>query len=295
MQVLLTGANGQLGQALMHQPGISDRIEWIPTDYQELDITDKKAVNTYFKNISPDFVINCAAYTEVDLAEKEFEKALILNANGPENLAIAARSHGIPMIHISTDYVFSGTQQKPYRENDAADPQTAYGKTKLAGEQALLKTGGKVIIVRTSWLFSEFGKNFFLRMLKLGSERDSIDVVMDQIGSPTYAGDLAAGLLRISEYISRNPNWLTHPEVYHFCNSGTASWFDLSRAIMEISGLPCQVHPVKSHQYPFIAPRPAFSILDTQKFRDIFWPDIPTWRNSVIRCFEKYQLNKLTT
>ncbi|MFA5815916.1 MAG: dTDP-4-dehydrorhamnose reductase [Bacteroidales bacterium] len=292
LKILLTGANGQLGQALMHLPDFSEKALWIPTDYLELDITNYQAVDSFIGQVSPDFIINCAAFTAVDLAEKEYDKALMINANGPENLAIAAKSAGIPLIHISTDYVFAGQNRKPYVETDEPNPQSAYGKTKLAGEQALLKIGGKVIIVRTSWLYSEYGKNFFLTMLRLGKDKASIGVVSDQIGSPTYAGDLAIGLMKIVEYDYRHPGWINQPEIYHFCNTGIASWYDLSMAIMEISGLPCHVHPLSTEQYPLPAPRPAYSILDTKKFRSIFWSEIPYWRTSVKCCFEKYQLIK---
>lgn len=288
-RILLTGANGQLGQALIHLPGLDGQVHWILTDYKELDITDRGAVDAFISKESPDFIINCAAYTAVDLAEKEFDKAMSINADGPENLALSAKSAGIPLIHISTDYVFSGHSWKPYCETDEPDPQGAYGKTKLAGEQALLRTGGMMIIVRTSWLYSEFGKNFFLTMLRLGAERETIGVVADQIGCPTYAGDLAAGLMKIIDYHARQPGWISNPEIFHFCNSGVASWFDLSRAVMETAGLPCDVKPLSSEQYPLPAPRPAYSIMDTGKFRKFFWPDIPYWRTSVNCCFENLQ------
>lgn len=289
-KILLTGANGQLGQSLVGLPGYSEIVEWIPTDYPELDITDIASIDSFICRYSPDFIINCAAYTAVDLAEKEYEKALMINAKGVENLAVAAKSAGIPMIHISTDYVFSGKSWKPYSEMDEPDPQGAYGKTKLAGEQAIMRIGGKAIIVRTSWLYSEFGKNFFLTMLRLGHDKTSIGVVADQIGSPTYAGDLATGLMKIVEYNNQHPGWIREPEIYHFCNTGTASWFDLSAAIMEISGLPCKVNPLSTDEYPLPAPRPPYSSLDTKKFRNCFWPEIPYWRTSLNNCFEKYQL-----
>lgn len=289
---MLTGANGQLGQALMHLPGLTEKVQWIPTDIPELDITDFLSVDSFIRRNSPDYIINCAAYTAVDLAEKEYDKALMINAKGPENLAIAAKSAGIPLIHISTDYVFSGKSWKPYAETDEPDPQGVYGKTKLAGEEALFRTGGKIVIVRTSWLYSEYGKNFFLTMLRLGKEKESIGVVSDQIGSPTYAGDLATGLMKIVDYDGRHPGWLNQPDVYHFCNSGIASWYDLSKAIMDISGLACEVNPLSTEQFPLPAPRPAWSVLDTKKFRNAFWPGIPYWRTSVNCCFEKYQSAK---
>ena len=289
LKILLTGAGGQLGQSLMHLPDFSDRVEWIPTDYTELDITDRKAVGSFIFRTLPDFIINCAAFTDVDLAEKEFDRALMINSNGPENLALAAKPAGIPLIHISTDYIFSGQGRKPYTETDEPDPQGAYGKTKLAGEQALIKAGGKLIIVRTSWLYSGYGKNFFLTMLRLGKEKDSIGVVSDRTGSPTYAGDLATGLMKIVGYDNRHPGWINHPEIFHFCNGGTASWYDFSMAIMEISGLPCRVRAISTEQYPLPAPRPAYSVLDPEKFRKTFWPEIPFWRDSVRSCFEKYE------
>jgi dTDP-4-dehydrorhamnose reductase len=289
LKILLTGANGQMGQALMHLPGTSAQVQWIPTDYLELDITNPITVLTFINKTSPDLVVNCAAYTAVDLAEKEYEKALKINANGPENLAIAAKSLGIPLIHMSTDYVFSGQSRRPYLETDETNPQSAYGKTKLAGEQSLLKTGGKVIILRTSWLYSEYGKNFFLTMVRLGKEKESIGIVSDQIGSPTYAGDLAIGLMKIIEYHFQNPGRIDQPEIYHFGNTGIASWYDLATAIMEVAGLSCKVRPLTTIEYPLPAPRPAYSVLDTEKFRSTFWPDIPHWRTSVNLCFERYQ------
>jgi dTDP-4-dehydrorhamnose reductase len=292
LKILLTGANGQLGHCLMNLAGLSDRVDWVPTDYEELDITNRQDVLNFVHSYSPDYIINCAAYTAVDQAEKEYDKALKINADGPENLAIAAKSADIPFIHISTDYVFSGQSYQPYKETDKPDPQGAYGKTKLAGEEVLLKTGGKIIIVRTSWLYSEFGKNFFLTMLRLGKDKESIGVVADQIGSPTYAGDLAEGLMKIVEYDNLHDGWIKEPEIYHFCNTGVASWFDLSMAIMETGGLPCQVKPLSTEQYPLPAPRPAYSILDTAKFRNIFWPEIPYWRSSLLSCYEKHEILK---
>lgn len=292
IKILLTGANGQLGQALLRLTDVSVKVQWIPTDYPELDITDRPAVESFVKGYNPDFMINCAAYTAVDLAEQEFDKALVINAKGPENLALAAKMADIPLIHISTDYVFSGQSFNPYIETDKPDPQGAYGKTKFAGEQAIIHIGGKVVIVRTSWLYSEFGKNFFLTMLRLGQERESIGVIGDQIGSPTYAGDLAQGLMKIVEYHLKNPGWISKPEIYHFCNTGAASWYDLSIAIMETAELKCHVNLLRTEDYPLPAPRPAYSIMDTKKFRNSFWPDIPYWRTAVKSCYANYQLLK---
>ncbi len=288
LKILITGANGQLGQSLLHLHGHSDQIEWIPTDYQELDITNRQAVMKHAELLLPDFIINCAAYTAVDQAELEYEKAIKINSDGPENLALAAKQLDIPLIHISTDYVFSGQGWQPYLETDTPNPLSAYGKSKLIGEQALQKVGGKVIILRTSWLYSEFGKNFFLTMLRLGKDKESIGVVADQIGSPTYAGDLAAGIIKVIDYHITNPNWISQPEIFHFSNTGVASWYDLSIAIMEIAELPCQVLPLRTEQYPLPAPRPAYSILNTKKFKDFFGLEIPYWRTSVNCCYKNH-------
>ncbi len=290
IHILLTGAKGQLGLSLLALPGLSDKVDWMVTDYEELNITNRKEVLDFVRQRLPDYIINCAAYTAVDQAEHEYERALLINADGPENLALAAREADIPFIHISTDYVFSGKSYKPYIETDQPDPQGAYGRTKLAGEDVVLKTGGKSILVRTSWLYSEFGKNFFLTMLRLGKEKESIGVVADQIGSPTYAGDLAAGLMKIVEYDQEHPGWITQPEIYHFCNTGIASWFDLSSAIMEIGGFACKVKPLTTEQYPLPAPRPAYSVMDTGKFKTAFWTEIPYWRSALKRCFENHEL-----
>lgn len=287
IKILLTGANGQLGLSLVHLPALTDKVLWISTDFQELDITNDLAVNEFIRINAPDYLINCAAYTAVNQAEKEYDKAYQINAIGAENLATAAKSAGIPLIHISTDYVFSGQTCKPYCETDLPDPKSVYGKTKLAGEQAILRIGGPAIIIRTSWLYSEFGNNFVLTMMNLGKSKESIGVVADQTGSPTYAGDLAAALMEVIDYDVQHPGWLTQPEVFHFCNTGIASWFDLAKAIMELADLPCQVNPLSTEEYPSIAPRPAFSVLDTKKFRTFFGAEIPYWRTSVNLCIQK--------
>jgi dTDP-4-dehydrorhamnose reductase len=290
-RILITGANGQLGQALLGLPGLSGGIEWIATDYNELDITSAADVKAFAGREGPDFILNCAAYTAVDLAEKEPKKAFLINAEGPRILAIAARDTGIPLIHISTDYVFSGNSWTPYKETDATDPKSAYGKSKLAGEQAILEIGGRSVIIRTSWLYSEFGKNFFLTMLRLGKEKETIGVVCDQIGGPTYAGDLAGAMMTMVNAFHANQDWLTKPEIVHYCNAGVASWYDLSVAIMEIAGLPCKVKPISTSDYPLPAPRPAYSLMDTSRYRGLSGKDVPHWRESLADCYEKYLKN----
>ena len=179
-------------------------------------------------------------------------------------------------------------------EVDPADPQSVYGKTKYAGEQAILQTGGKAIIVRTSWLYSEYGKNFFLTMVRLGSTKEAIGVVADQVGSPTFAGDLAVGLVKIVHNHFQHPDWIHQPEIFHFCNAGVASWYDFSTAIMEAAGLNCKVNPLSTEQYPSPTPRPYYSVLNTQKFRSTFLSEIPHWRTSVPLCLEKYKKGQNT-
>lgn len=287
--ILITGANGQLGQALQVCKELEGQINWLATDYSELDITSRSAVDQFVSEHQPDYIINCAAYTAVDQAEKEFDRALAINSDGPANLAAAANSAGIPLIHISTDYVFNGRAVKPYTETDIPAPESAYGRSKLAGEQALLAAGGKMIIIRTSWLYSEYGKNFLLTMLRLGKEKESIGVVYDQVGSPTYAGDLATGILKVVSHDLAHPGWIEHPEIFHFSNTGVASWYDMALYIIESSGSLCKVKPILTAEYPLPAPRPAYSILDTRKFRDFFWKEIPYWRSSVTWCLLNYR------
>ena len=286
MKVLITGANGQLGRSLLVAPVNAGEFTWIPTDYPELDITDTSAIEHWFDKVSPDVMINCAAYTAVDQAEKEPEKARKINAAGPWMLALSAKKAGIPFIHLSTDYVFPGTNRVPYRETDTPGPLSVYGRTKLEGEQAVIQAAGPSIILRTSWLYSEFGKNFVLTMLRLGRERDQLGVVMDQIGSPTYARDLANAIITLLKNLRDRPEVLTSPSIYHFCNTGEASWFDFAKEIFNYSGLSCQVMPLRTEQYPQPAPRPAYSVLDTSRFREEFGVLIPDWKTSLVKCLD---------
>jgi len=286
MKVLITGANGQLGQSLLVAPVSANEFTWIPTDYPELDITDPSAIEHWIEKVSPDAIVNCAAYTAVDQAEKEPEKARGINATGPLQLALSAKKAGIPFIHTSTDYVFPGTSRIPYRETDPTGPISVYGRTKLEGEQAVIQAAGASIIIRTSWLYSEFGKNFVLTMLRLGRERDQLGVVMDQIGSPTYAGDLADALITILKSVRDRPEVFTSPGIYHFCNTGEVSWFDFAKEIFEYTGLSCKVMPLRTEQYPQPATRPAYSVLDTSRYREEFGVSIPYWKTSLVKCLD---------
>ncbi|WP_294447921.1 dTDP-4-dehydrorhamnose reductase [uncultured Mailhella sp.] len=269
--LLVTGANGQLGQELRFLLG--NRAVY--AGRAELDIADESAVKAFFEAQSFDFVINCAAYTAVDRAEDEAEAADRANRLGP---ALLAR-YGRRIVHVSTDYVFDGTSCRPYRENDATNPVSVYGKTKLAGEEAVLNEAETAVIIRTAWVYSSFGKNFVKTMRRLGSERDSLGVVFDQVGTPTYAADLASAITAMLPQTAPGMK-----DVFHYSNEGVTSWYDFAVAIMEESGLSCAVRPIESADYPTRAARPAFSVLNKAKIKKDFGLSIPHWRDGLKRC-----------
>ncbi len=271
--ILVTGANGQLGRELRQLLG--DAAIYAGRDV--LDIGNEEAVKAFFAAQSFDFVINCAAYTAVDRAEDDFEAADRANRLGP---ALLAR-YGRRIIHISTDYVFDGRACRPYREDDAADPLSAYGATKLAGEAAVLAEAETAAVVRTSWLYSSFGANFVKTMRRLGAERESLGVVFDQVGTPTYAADLAAAIVSMLPQIERGTKG-----VWHCGNEGVASWYDLAVAVMEESGLSCSVRPLETGEYPARAVRPAFTVLNKAKMRRDFGLALPHWRDGLKRCLQ---------
>jgi len=290
MKILITGANGQLGLSIRNHPALPTDWQLIATDYPELDITSGSQVSDFLNRHHPDVVVNCAAYTAVDKAETERVQAMAINGKGPGILATACRDKGILLIHISTDYVFSGEGFRPYPENETPAPASFYGLTKHAGE---LEVAGKhpgSIILRTSWLYSEYGNNFVKTMLRLGNERDEIRVVADQTGSPTYAGDLARVILRLAERFASDPRLPSACEFYHVCNTGTASWFDLALASIEMAQLKCKVSPISTEEYPLPAPRPWFSVLDTKKTRKEIWPELPYWRDSLAKCLNNLKI-----
>lgn len=269
--LLVTGANGQLGQELRLLLG--NRAVY--AGRAELDIADEAAVKAFFEAQSFDLVINCAAYTAVDKAEDDAEAADRANRLGP---ALLAR-YGRRMVHVSTDYVFDGTSCRPYRENDAPNPVSVYGRTKLAGEEAVLNEAETAVIIRTAWVYSSFGKNFVKTMRRLGAERDSLGVVFDQVGTPTYAADLASAIVAMLPQIAPGMK-----DVYHYSNEGVTSWYDFAVAIMEESGLFCAVRPIESADYPTRAARPAFSVLNKAKIKKDFGLSIPHWRDGLKRC-----------
>ena len=273
---LVTGANGQLGNELKLL--LQDKAAYVDRD--ELDITDEEAVKAYVGQGKWDAIINCAAYTAVDKAESDEALAEKIKVKGPENLA----KTGIPLVHVSTDYVFDGTNYRPYVETDEVNPQSVYGKTKLAGEQAVLANAQTAVIIRTAWLYSTFGNNFVKTMRKLGKERDSLNVVFDQVGSPTYARDLAQAIVDILPQMKPGMK-----EVYHFSNEGVCSWYDFATAIMAQSDLVCDVFPIESKDYPTPAKRPHYSVLNKGKIKKDFGIKINHWAVSLAECVEKLE------
>ncbi len=273
---LVTGSYGQLGNELRLLLG--DKALYVDRDV--LDITDEKAVRDFFSHHDVDLVINCAGYTAVDKAEDEPELADRINRLGP---ALLAR-YGRRIIHISTDYVFDGTEHRPYSEKSVPHPVSVYGKTKWAGEQAVLDEAETAFIFRTAWLYSQFGNNFVKTMRKLGASRDSIGVVSDQIGTPTYAADLAGAIVSSIAKMQAGQK-----EIYHYTNEGVTSWYDFAVAVMELSGLSCFVRPLSTEEYPVKAVRPAYSVLSKAKFRRDFGVNIPHWREALLRCIQSLE------
>lgn len=278
MRILVTGANGQLGNCLRKTFSNDKDLEVVYTDVQDLDITDREEVDHFIRENNFDFIVNCAAYTAVDRAETDDLKAAAINTVAVGNIAQAAAKHRVKVIHISTDYVFNGENYRPYEENDEPYPRSIYGRTKLEGEGILTSFCQDALIIRTAWLYSEFGGNFVKTMLRLASEHKSINVVADQIGSPTYAGDLADAI----HHILRHNKWL--PGIYHFTNEGVASWFDFSKAIFELAGKNVEVNPIPTSQYPTPAKRPLYSVLSKMKIKNTYGVKIPYWRDSLKKC-----------
>ncbi|MFW6277620.1 MAG: dTDP-4-dehydrorhamnose reductase [Prolixibacteraceae bacterium] len=286
MKILITGAYGQLGNELKElAPRYSD-FRFLFTDADTLDITDNKAIQSYFEKYLPDFVINCAAYTAVDKAETDAENARFVNAVAPGFLAGAAKKQGAGIIYISTDYVFDGKNYVPYSEEDPVNPKAVYGKTKLEGEQKCMAANSESVIIRTSWLYSSFGHNFVKTMLRVGKEKGAVNVVFDQLGTPTYAGDLAQMILTIAvRYAEKRSNLI--PGIYHYSNEGAISWFDFAHAVFEIAGINCKINPIFSKELNLPAPRPPFSVLDKSKIKNTYDLEIPYWKESLKVCLEK--------
>ena len=276
MNVLVTGGNGQLASCIKDLAKQYEDLNFIYTDYQELDICDLKQVDSFFKSNSKiHYCINCAAYTAVDKAETDVDKAFEINAQGAKNLAIVCNEFDAILIQVSTDFVFDGEKNEPYTETDVAKPISVYGASKLKGEVEIKETLKKYFIIRTSWLYSEHGNNFMKTMLKLAATREEISVVSDQIGTPTYAGDLAAVILKIIN--SKNINF----GLYHYSNEGVASWYDFAKAIFEESNIEIKLNPIKTDAYPTPAKRPFFSVMDKAKITSAMEIEIPHWRETI--------------
>lgn len=281
MKILVTGSKGQLGSSLRRVFDNDPAIDATYTDYDTLDITDREAVYRFLGDNKFDIVVNCAAYTAVDKAESDEILASALNTGAVGNLAEAAVKNGTRVIHISTDYVFSGQGCRPYEENDEPYPQSIYGRTKLEGEALLTSFCQNALIIRTAWLYSEFGGNFVKTMLRLAETRPEINVVADQIGTPTYAGDLAEAI----HWIVSSGEW--KPGIYHFTDEGVASWYDFTKAIFEVAGRDVKVNPIKTSEYPTPAKRPLYSVLSKKKIKKAFGLEIPYWRDSLKTCISQ--------
>ncbi|MGF6851004.1 dTDP-4-dehydrorhamnose reductase [Chitinophaga sp. W3I9] len=283
--ILVTGGNGQLGQALQKVAGDYPQFNLLYTDYQDLDITDADALAAYFAAQQIDACINCAAYTAVDKAEEDEDKAFLLNFQAVLSLAEICAQYNAQLLHISTDYVFSGKQNVPYTENDDTDPESIYGASKVRGEAAAAGYNPDTIILRTSWLYSEFAVNFVKRMKQLMQEKQELNVVFDQTGTPTYAGDLAKAILDILQYKSANPD-AAIGGVYHYSNEGVTSWFDFAVTIKEMTNATTAIYPVTSDKYKTAAKRPAYSVLNKEKIKSTFGITIPYWRDSLAQCLK---------
>ncbi len=283
--ILVTGGNGQVGNELQFLAKNYPDFKFLFTDYQELDITDADAVLQAFKEHQFDFCINCAAYTAVDKAEEDAEKAHAINVTGVENLAAACEAVGAQLLQLSTDYVYHNSQNTPFKENDTTNPQSVYASTKLAGDEAALAKGGMVI--RTSWVYSSFGHNFVKTMLRLGAERDKLTIIFDQIGTPTYARPLADAMLTIMQQATKDSTAKAKLSgIYHYSNEGVTSWYDFAMAIFELRNIEVNVLPIETKDYPTPAKRPPFSVLNKGKIKEAFGIEIPYWKESLKDCLE---------
>ena len=280
MNILVTGANGQLGNEMRVLSAEHKQHNYFFTDVQELDICDEQAVRAFVSGHQVDIIVNCAAYTAVDKAEDNPELCDKLNHIAPGYLAAATESCGAALIQVSTDYVFDGTAYVPYTEEVTPCPNSVYGVTKLAGEEAVMKQCSRAMIIRTAWLYSTYGNNFVKTMIRLGKERESLGVVFDQIGTPTYANDLAQAIFAAIEQG-------IVPGVYHFSDEGVCSWYDFTLAIHRMAGIQsCKVSPLHTDEYPAKAPRPHYSVLDKTKIKKTFGIEIPHWESSLARCVQ---------
>lgn len=286
MNILVTGCNGQLGSEFQKIAVTDTESRWFFTDIETLDICDTTKVNDYISSNKIDICINCAAYTAVDKAEEEIEKARLINSDAVKILAESCKAHDTLLIHISTDYVFDGTSEQPYKENDQVSPNNVYGKTKAEGERHIINSGCSYIIVRTSWLYSSYGNNFVKTMLRLGSEREFVNVVNDQNGNPTWAYDLACAIMILIQRVDNKVQ-----EIFHYSNEGIIPWTNFAEAIFSIGGKKCEVRPISTKEYGSKANRPSFSALDKTKIKEFSGIRVPFWRDSLIKCIEEINNN----
>lgn len=282
--ILVTGSAGQLGNELRLFSKNYSGYEFVFTDIDTLDITDREALNEAIKRIDPDWIINCVAYNFVDRAETDQENAFRINSIAPGNIADAIKGTDCKFIHVSTDYVFDGNSAYPYSESSVTNPQSAYGRSKLDGEKNALQHP-QTMIIRTSWLYSSFGNNFVKTILKLAGEKQSFNVVFDQIGTPTYAADLADAILTIISKEIRNQAVFT-AGIYNFSNEGVCSWYDFAVEIVNEAGLKCRINPILSKDFPSAAKRPSYSVLDKSKIKETYGIEIPHWRAGLQRCMK---------
>lgn len=281
MNILITGCNGQLGNEMQLLESQYPQYQWYNTDVQELDISNQQAIEQFVAAHEIDGIVNCAGYTAVDKAEENEELCAMLNQHAPAYLAAAVEKRGGWMVHISTDYVFDGTHHTPYVETDEPCPNSVYGRTKLAGEQEVMQHCKRSVIIRTAWLYSTFGNNFVKTMIRLGKERPELGVIFDQIGTPTYAGDLAKAIMAVVEKGIM-------PGIYHFSNEGVISWYDFTKAIHRLAGITtCHVRPLHTAEYPTPANRPHYSVLDKTKIKTVYGIEIPYWEESLKDCIDK--------
>ena len=282
MKILVTGANGQLGTEIRNIAGLYEECEFVFTDVEELDITDGTAVRAAVNGNAIDLVINCAAYTAVDRAETDEPRARVLNGEAPVLLAKAVADRGGEIIQISTDYVFGGQSCTPYTEEMPTGPQSVYGLTKLNGEKGVMAANPRHVIVRTAWLYSPYGNNFVKTMLRLGRERDKLVVVYDQVGSPTYAADLAKAVLQIATAKEKTYG------IFHYSNEGAVSWYDFTKAIHRMVGITeCDVQPILTKEYPTPAKRPAYSVFSKAKIKRVYGVSVPYWEDSLRECLKR--------
>lgn len=281
MNILITGCNGQLGNEMQLLEKVNPQHQYFNTDVAQLDITNPEAIEEFVNNNAIDIIVNCAAFTAVDKAESSQELCHLLNAKAPEYLAAAVAKRGGYLVQVSTDYVFDGTNHTPYTENEATCPNSVYGSTKLEGEKLAMAACANTMIIRTAWLYSTFGNNFVKTMIRLGQEKPELGVIFDQIGTPTYAGDLAAAIMAAI-------NHGIVPGIYHFSNEGVISWYDFTKAIHRIAGITsCHVKPLHTTEYPTPAARPHYSVLDKTKIKQTYGIEIPYWEESLEKCVAK--------